>query len=415
MKIAPLAAVDQFQGLVRWVGAGQPLTTTGNLRLADARYLVQALQTGDDEFAGTPNHHLRVRSSTDLWKLQELLGWAKTARLVRVEHRRLLPVKKNAHLVEDPQRLRDALLKSLQTSCKAYLGRFAYLSYFYEDVDLGFETMWQHLPATSDERVSVAEISSAVWEALTEHDDYPLQGKQLEQCQRLVQRDVTYLLARYADLGVLQLSEDSKTLTLTEFGASWAADQFSPGILEVHVALDRVKDPVVWRRLQLPGHWTLGDLARAVEDAMGWQEDRGHVMTMGRITYADTCEFDADRDEHSVTMARVLQPGQRLGFIYDPDDGNWRHTVTVERRLPQRELAFQPQCTGGAGNCPIEDCDGPEGYSQLKLLLADTGPHRSARIEHLLGYDLDEPFDPAEFTPAAANERLHSTPHGEPS
>jgi hypothetical protein len=69
-------------------------------------------------------------------------------------------------------------------------------------------------------------------------------------------------------------------------------------------------------------------------------------------------------------------------------------------------LAFQPQYTDGAGNCPIEGCDGPEGYTQLELLLASTGPHRGDRIQRLLGYDLDEAFNPGEFTAASANARL---------
>ncbi|MGW0827135.1 hypothetical protein [Streptomyces sp. NPDC002845] len=47
------------------------------------------------------------------------------------------------------------------------------------------------------------------------------------------------------------------------------------------------------------------------------------------------------------------------------------------------------------------------GYTHLKLLLADTGPHRNAKIQRLLGYDPYQAFDPEEFTTAAANARLH--------
>ncbi|MFF7098125.1 plasmid pRiA4b ORF-3 family protein [Streptomyces rubradiris] len=190
----------------------------------------------------------------------------------------------------------------------------------------------------------------------------------------------------------------------------WSQEQFSPHVLELHVALDQVRDPVVWRRLQIAEHWTVGEMARAVEDAMGWQEDRGHLMTIGRRTYADTSEFDVDRDEDEATLARVLEPGRRFAFVYDPDEGNWRHTITVERRLPQRELAFEPRCTDGGGKCPIEDCDGPEGFTQLKRLLASTGPQRGTQIRHLLGYDLDEVFDPEEFATASANARLQGEP-----
>lgn len=408
MITAKLSAVDKLQRLVQWVGDGQPLTTNGNLRLADARYLVETLHTGDEEFAGIRQHHHRVRSSADLWNLQDLLGWAKTARLVKVEHRRLLPVKKNAHQAEDAQRLRNALLKSLQTSTKAYLGRYHFLSYFHEDADLGHRAMWENCPDAGGDPVPVADIADAVWDALTEHDDDPPQGTHLKDCQQLVQRDVTYLLARYADLGVLCLSQDKKSVTLTEFGATWAAEQFNPHAFELRIALDRVTHPKVWRRLHVPDHWTVHDLGQALEDVMGWHEGRGHLLSIAGRTYADHWEWQAQCEARSVTLDRVLEAGQRLRFVYDLDEAEWRHTVSVERRFPQPGLLFPARCVDGAGNCPPEDCDGPDNCARLKQALTDNGPDCGERISYILGYDLADGFDPEAFTTATANSRLRS-------
>lgn len=399
MTTTTLRAVDQLQGLMRWVGDGRPLTSNGHLRLADARHLVEHLHTGDQ--------HRDVRSSVDLWLLQDLLSWAKTARLLRVAHRRLLPVKKNAGLADDPQRLGDALLKSLRDDCQRYLGRYTWRSYFQEDADLGLETLWQHLPSGAGAAVDVTEIVAAVWEALTEHDDYPPVGSELEQCRQLVRRDVSFLLARYADLGVLDLSSDEKQVNLTEFGDAWASDQFSPHTVELHIALDTVHDPKVWRRLRIPDYWTLDLVARAIEDVMGWEENRGHLFTFGRLVYADPYQWNVHRDERSATAARLLEVGQRFRFVYDPEEAHWRHTVTVERRLPEPDLSAGARCVGGAGNRPIEDCAGPHGFAQLKLLLADTGPRREEEIRQLLGYDLaEDSFNPGAFSTEAANQRL---------
>jgi hypothetical protein len=41
------ALVGQIRSLVAWVGEGRKLTQTGKITLADARYMVELLGTGD--------------------------------------------------------------------------------------------------------------------------------------------------------------------------------------------------------------------------------------------------------------------------------------------------------------------------------------------------------------------------------
>lgn len=67
----------QLRELAEWAGRDRrTLTGSGRLRLSDARELVERLNTGDDTDA--------VRSSADLPRLNLLVEWAKTARLIRV-------------------------------------------------------------------------------------------------------------------------------------------------------------------------------------------------------------------------------------------------------------------------------------------------------------------------------------------
>ncbi|MET8387856.1 hypothetical protein ABZV14_33145 [Streptosporangium canum] len=90
--------VRQLTALTGWVGTGgQPLTKTGNLRLADARELAALLGTGEQD--------LRVRSSAEMPRVGLLLAWAKKTGLVRVRTGRLVPVAKAAPVLRDPEAL----------------------------------------------------------------------------------------------------------------------------------------------------------------------------------------------------------------------------------------------------------------------------------------------------------------------
>ena len=90
---APLLMI--FDQLREYLGDnGRTLTTNGNVKLADARALVELLETGDriDEQIG--NRTFKTQSSRELVHLSRLIDWAKAAGAVRVEKGRLKPVKR---------------------------------------------------------------------------------------------------------------------------------------------------------------------------------------------------------------------------------------------------------------------------------------------------------------------------------
>lgn len=85
----------QLRELAEWAGRDRrTLTGSGRLRLSDARELVERLNTGDDTDS--------VRSSADLPRLNLLVEWAKTARLIRVAKGRLYAVAKAEPVLNDP-------------------------------------------------------------------------------------------------------------------------------------------------------------------------------------------------------------------------------------------------------------------------------------------------------------------------
>lgn len=93
--------IAQLRALVDWIGEGRALTTTGNLKLADARELVTLLDTGDTLDPKIGDRVFRTKSSAELPALARLIELAKKIRLVRVVKNRLVRIAKAAPLLRD--------------------------------------------------------------------------------------------------------------------------------------------------------------------------------------------------------------------------------------------------------------------------------------------------------------------------
>ena len=44
-------------------------------------------------------------------------------------------------------------------------------------------------------------------------------------------------------------------------------------------------DPLIWRRIQVPGQMTLADMHRVIQICMGWQDTEAHQFLVGKIFY----------------------------------------------------------------------------------------------------------------------------------
>ena len=95
----------QIRSFMTWLGEGRKLTQTGRIGLADARYLVELLDTGDTIDPEIGDRMFKTRSSEQLPYLTQVEAWMKAARLIRTAGTRLVPVKKNAGLVNRPLRV----------------------------------------------------------------------------------------------------------------------------------------------------------------------------------------------------------------------------------------------------------------------------------------------------------------------
>ena len=180
----------------------------------------------------------------------------------------------------------------------------------------------------------------------------------------------------------------------------------SPGqpVLQLRVSLDEV-EPVVWRRLLVPGSIRLDKLHRMLNEAMGWQDSHLHSFDIGGVRYGMKLDDypEDEEDEKSITVLRAFDGVDRARHEYDFGDG-WEHEIVIEARsrLPIG-LKFGV-CLDGENACPPEDCGGPGGYADLLSVLADPTHEEH---EFLLGW-VGGPFDPTEFDLGLANARLQT-------
>ncbi|MFD3702521.1 hypothetical protein ACFWUP_05190 [Nocardia sp. NPDC058658] len=201
--------IAQLRELVDWVGEGRALTTTGAIKLADARHLVTVLETGDICDPTIGGRVFRTKSSTELFGLVRLVELAKKIRVVRVVKNRLVRVAKAAPLLRDPLALWTAAFDAqpalgLLTPPSTWFGEHTrMLASIIDDVlpDV-FNTLYG-LP----EPMPVVRLNESVWAACAaEYYLDSLEPATEEQLRTGVYADLARLLDHLADIGAVELT-----------------------------------------------------------------------------------------------------------------------------------------------------------------------------------------------------------------
>jgi hypothetical protein len=161
--------------------------------------------------------------------------------------------------------------------------------------------------------------------------------------------------------------------------------------------------PPVWRRVAVPGGYTLDRVHRVIQLAMGWQDCHLHSFDIGGAQYGQP---DPDalldlRDELDTRLDAVAAKDDRFVYTYDFGDW-WEHQVAVDAVVLAEADERYPACLAGEGACPPEDVGGAYGYERFLAALADPAHPRHAEMTEWIG----RPFDPAGFTPERATTLL---------
>lgn len=168
----------------------------------------------------------------------------------------------------------------------------------------------------------------------------------------------------------------------------------------------RNSEPPIWRRVQVRGDITLGDLHHVIQAVMGWHEAHLHEFIAKKVSYGtlyhDYGGWDEVRDEALYRLDQVAKRrGSRLVYEYDFGD-SWQHDILVEETLSPEEGIQYPVCLAGERACPPEDVGGIWRYRHFLEAIRDPAdPEHKDFLEWIGGS-----FDPEHFDLQAINEVL---------
>lgn len=175
-------------------------------------------------------------------------------------------------------------------------------------------------------------------------------------------------------------------------------------VFQLRVRLEGT-NPVVWRRLLVPGQLRLPALHSVFQEAFGWSDSHLHQFRVGSSVYAvhteDWDTDDGDTDEAEVSVFDAFH-GERRGF-YDYDFGDsWHHEVVVESESSIPGALKHAVCLDGQNRCPPEDVGGVDGYAEFLGAISDPAHEEHDELLAWVGGS----FDPEDFDLAAANAAL---------
>ncbi|WP_328604516.1 hypothetical protein OG943_31320 [Amycolatopsis sp. NBC_00345] len=354
------AVVAQLRALVAWVGDGRALTTTGNIKLGDARELVKLLDTGDTLDPRIGEHVSRTKSSAELPGLTRVTDLAKELRLVRVIKNKLVRVAKAAPLLRDSLALWTATFDALPaldllvrpSSWAAEHTRM--LDHMLGDVLPDVLNTVYGLP----EPIPVVRLAESVWLACTEAFNLDALGPAATARWREgVGADLQRLLGLLAEFGAVELTVGRPDpMYRIDLDPDWQLGQDEPAPLPPD-AKDRL-----WAALGLDaGPVELVSLTPLATHAV-----RTRLLREGR--YAPLVGELSD-----------AEPAQLLGMIaehYSPETAAAEIAGWLTRH-GGRERGL-PQLLGGVRGCPFR-----ARASAMLDVLAETAPDPSAFLHEL--------------------------------
>ncbi|WP_281024698.1 plasmid pRiA4b ORF-3 family protein [Rhizobium jaguaris] len=117
--------------------------------------------------------------------------------------------------------------------------------------------------------------------------------------------------------------------------------------------------PMVWRRVQVVSTMTLREFHGVLQVAMGWEGIHLYQFIIHTARYGS---WETGARSPAMMLGELkLRKGSRFLYEYDLNIP-WEHEIRLEERQPVKSGAHYPACTGGDGDCPQEDCGGPEAW-----------------------------------------------------
>lgn len=175
----------------------------------------------------------------------------------------------------------------------------------------------------------------------------------------------------------------------------------------LHISIT-FSDPLIWRRVQVPGTLTLTQLHDTIQQSMGWSDSHVHQFLVGKISYEPTMKTKAPReakrfDEYKYKL-HTLEEGMRFMFsyLYGAGEG-WEHEIHLEEIVPPTHQLRQPILLAGENACPPETIGDIHQYQKFLFDLESSDGKKTKNLLELTG---QPDFNPYHFDLEAAQKRV---------
>ena len=166
---------------------------------------------------------------------------------------------------------------------------------------------------------------------------------------------------------------------------------------QLHVSL-AFSDPVIWRRIVIPGEITLLQLHEVLQVCFGWSGEHSHQFYVGKVFYSTDSATTYPRFIEDFVEIHTIEEAMRWCFtyMYDAGDG-WEHTLELEEILAP-EKNTKPRVLDGEWAAPPEEVNGVHGYAEIVHALENPQHEKSFRLLQekklhdfdLYRFDMDE-------------------------
>jgi hypothetical protein len=280
-------AIVRFARFVAYVTKPRKLTEKGNLKLADARELIELLELDDrlDETIG--ERTFRTKSSTELPTLDLTFRWAQAARLIKVRKGELSATQAGGRLDRDVlQTVYQALHGLLELGVLAHGYREDPYGFGWYAGEVDAEVPVWLLELYEHGRLDIENLATEAWELLLERFDLDgLPADKLAFHRGLVESGVRRILGQLQELGIVTVTDVDQVETsvgtddrggvvaLTDLGI-WAVQRMASVYLDALVVGTLVDV-------------TAGDLLRQATDMA---EDAAHAELDAWVTHRDVAD-----------------------------------------------------------------------------------------------------------------------------
>lgn len=241
----------------------------------------------------------------------------------------------------------------------------------------------------------------------------------------ITQKEITLMLSFFdmmqAQTEAYSMGNEVETGRGKKKKADWLVDSTQIG--QTYILYISIEDcPVkVFRRIKVPSNLWLGNLARIILEAVGWEGYHLWQFTKNGVNYTSRANIEESNrsgfsfpyrqvNDMTVTVADVLpKKGSTITFEYDFGDG-WVHNVRVSSVSEDPCPAEAIQVKSGNGACPPEDVGGVWGYARMLDILSGKidDPEEKATYEDWLGLEKGEAFDAEDFDIGFANDDVEA-------